>query len=88
VSQSASMSTPVDRFAAWITESGLTRSEAAKRLGCHPSYPGLILRGQRRPGRDVALAIERVTRRSSGGVIRVEEWAHTPTMPAAPTAGE
>lgn len=83
------MTTPTERFRAWVDETGLTRSEVAKRLGCHPSYPGLIIRGARRPGRDVALAIERATRRSSGGVIRVEEWAgHTPIVALVEREGQ
>lgn len=85
------------RFEAWITFTGLSDAEIAKRLGCDPSYPRKILRHDRRPGLDLAHAIERLSAapRADGevwpeGPIRTEEWVspHETTVASAAPAGE
>lgn len=71
------------RFERWVQWSGFSDAEIARRLGCDASLPGKIRRGvsDRRPGLDLAHAIERVTgtrradgKKWSGGPIRTEEW--------------
>ena len=59
------------RFAAWFEASGLTRAEAATRLGCHVSMVGFLLTKRRTPGRDLAVAIER----ESAGAVPISAWA-------------
>ncbi len=69
------------RFDQWATWSKLSDKAIAERLGCDPSYPRKLRHERRRPGLDVAHAIERVTAeaREDGecwtpGPIRTEEW--------------
>lgn len=86
------------RFRAWIAFTGLSGAEVARQLGCDESYPRKILEGGRRPGLDLAHAIERKTAepRADGevwpdGPIRTEEWvevSHSVTVVAPASAGE
>jgi hypothetical protein len=65
-----------------MTWTGLSEREIARRLGCDQSYPGkLIAQHDRRPGLEVAHAIERLTaeprddgKRWREPPIRTEEW--------------
>jgi hypothetical protein len=84
-----------ERFGRWVTWSGLTDAEVARRLGCDVSYPGKLRRVgyDKRPGLDVAHAIERISAapRDDGKTwkepaIRTEEWLDPPKkMVARPT---
>lgn len=60
-------------FADFIRTSGQTRSQWADRLGISRSYLSDILNGNKRPGLDLALDIERET----GGVVTVKSWARS-----------
>lgn len=76
------MMTAREKFDAWILWTGLPDAEVARRLGCDASLPGKLRRDpDRRPGLEVAHAIERKTaeprddgRRWRHGPIRTEEW--------------
>jgi transcriptional regulator with XRE-family HTH domain len=54
----------------FITQSGLTRSTWAERLGVSRSYLSDVLNGNRRPSLDLAVRIARLT----GGAVPVESW--------------
>ena len=77
------------RFERWTEWLGLNDAEIARRLKCDPSYPGK-LRHDRRPGLEVARAIELATaeprddgERWSEPPIRMEEWLDEPEKGAA-----
>lgn len=56
------------RLAAWIKRAKISDAEAARRLGCSRSMLSRVLGRTRRPGVDLAVAIEYST-----GII-VAEW--------------
>lgn len=62
------------KFRRWLVERGLTLKDAGEALGCSFAMVGHLARGQRRPGRALACAIERATRDWRLGPIRPEEW--------------
>lgn len=63
-----------ERFRRWVDNVG-GRVKAAEILGCHQSYiPQLFPDDGKFPGRLIAHAIERETRRWDGGQIQAEEW--------------
>ena len=56
---------------AWRDEvAKLTQTTAANAVGIDPTYYAKIERGARKPGRAVAVAIERAT----GGAVGVADW--------------
>lgn len=66
---------PRERLRQWVTEQGGT-GPAAAIVGCHRTHLSHLLADpDRRPGIDVAFAIERATAKWSGGQIRAAEWA-------------
>jgi hypothetical protein len=76
---------PRERFLRWLAWLGVSEAEVSRRLGCDASYPRRIRLGERRPGIDVAVAIETETSqpREDGevwpeGPIRATEWAAHP----------
>lgn len=89
---------PRERFVRWLAWLGVSEAEVARRLDCDASYPRRIRNGERRPGIDVAAALERVTAepREDGAVwpegpIRAVEWVavdHQPSVEPAPAGGE
>lgn len=58
---------------AWREALGLNQSEAARRLGMDQSYLCKLERGSRKPGRTLALLIERITE----GRVSVASWDQT-----------
>jgi hypothetical protein len=85
------MTTPIDRFRAWMDDTGLTNKAAAAVLGCDPSFISHVANGKRRPGLPLAVAIERETALWSGGPILPREWeeeAHPPIVAPATPGGE
>lgn len=66
-----------DRFAAWVTSTGKSKSEVARLIGCDPSLVSRILARQRKAGLDLALAIEEQSAAWEHGPIRVAEWRTT-----------
>jgi plasmid maintenance system antidote protein VapI len=62
------MQTGRERLRQWITRSKLQQNEAAAVIGMHPTQLNHILTGDRRPGLDTAVKIERAT-----GIV-VEAW--------------
>lgn len=86
---------PHERFLRWVSWLGVSEAEVARRLDCDASYPRRIRLGERRPGLDVALAIERVTSQPredgevwSEGPIRATEWAHSSSVDTPASAVE
>ncbi len=88
-----------ERLRRWVdTHDSLVA--VAKKLGCHPSYLSLLLRdgSTRRPGLDVAFAIERETREWPEGPVLASEWTkstdelpdlgHTSSLGTAGAGGE
>lgn len=59
------------RFGDWLAASGKRPTELAAELGCSLSAIYNIRAGHFRPGRDLALAIERVSKRA----VPVSSWA-------------
>ena len=55
----------------WLTAQGIRQAELARRLGITPTAVCDWLRGQRRPGRDLACRLEGET----GGAVRVSDWS-------------
>lgn len=77
---------PHERFLRWLAWLDVSEAEVARRLGCDTSYPRRIRLGERRPGLDVAVAIETETAEPredgevwSEGPIRATEWAAHPS---------
>lgn len=68
------------RLSQWIDESGMTRDDAAEKLGINRTHLDMLCRGARRPGLDLAVAIERLT----NGAVPPAEWTHVPTTRTAP----
>lgn len=68
------------RLRKWVEDVG-GKAAAAKLIDCHPSYLVHLLAdgSERRPGLDVAFAIERATKAWPGGVIAAVDWAATGT---------
>lgn len=60
-----------EQLADWMQRRGFNQSEAARYFGCHRSLVSLLLNGDRTPGLESALAIERLTG------IPVEAWSET-----------
>lgn len=63
---------PRERLRRWVKEQG-GATAAAPLIGCHKTYLSHLLAegSERRPGLDVAFAIQRAT----GGAIAAQEWA-------------
>lgn len=80
------------RFDRWARWSGLSDAEIARRLECDASLPGKLRRpdSDRRPGLELAHAIERITgaeldgRRWREPAIVTEEWLDATAEPAPP----
>jgi transcriptional regulator with XRE-family HTH domain len=58
----------------WIDASGMTREEAAEKLGINRTHLDILCRGESRPGLALALAIETLTK----GAIPPAEWLQVP----------
>ena len=58
------------RLERWIARAGLSQRAAAKKLGIAQNYPGILVRGDARPGVEIAVRIEKVTK----GAVRVADW--------------
>jgi transcriptional regulator with XRE-family HTH domain len=65
---------PSARLASYRRSSALSGADTAAMLGCSRSAVWLIENQRRRPGRRLALAIERLTADWTEGPIRVSEW--------------
>lgn len=65
-----------ERFRAWRASLGESQAEVAQRIGVHQTMVGFIERGERQPGIDIAVAIERETAGWENGPIKIAEWAH------------
>lgn len=65
---------PADRLRAFLLETDLDTSQAAKLLGCTRAYVSLLQTKRRRPSLDVAASIERMTAKWSSGPIRAVDW--------------
>jgi transcriptional regulator with XRE-family HTH domain len=50
------------RLAEWLQKSGFTGRQAARLIGMHYAHLSQVLNGHRRPGLDLAFAIEAATR--------------------------
>lgn len=59
------------RLVRWLADSGKRRGEVAVSLEISGPYLSQIAGGQRRPGLDVAVRIERIT----SGAVRVADWS-------------
>lgn len=57
-------------LADYLTDTGMTQSEFAAKIGADVSVVSRFARGLARPGLDLAVKIERVTRRA----VPVEIW--------------
>jgi transcriptional regulator with XRE-family HTH domain len=75
------MDAPQGRLAALRHFTGLSANAFSEAVGCTRQMVGMIERGERSPGRDIAIGIERVSRspRDDGAVwpdgpLVVEEW--------------
>lgn len=68
--------TPRELLARWIDDAcGGSKAEAARRIGCDPSYLTHLLNdSKRRVGLDFAVGLERATATWRGGVIRPHLW--------------
>lgn len=62
---------PRSKFGDWLTACGMRPTQLAAELGCSLSAIYNIRAGHFRPGRDLALAIERVSKRA----VPVSSWA-------------
>lgn len=60
-----------NKLAKWMDAAPLNSYEIAEKLGVSPGYLMNIRRGTRKPGRDVAVAIEQL----SDGMVPVESWS-------------
>ena len=70
------------RFSEWFqNNSEITREAFAARLGIERQHVDRYARGERRPGLDIAFAIEDITKELSGGkdVLEARAW----TIPVA-----
>lgn len=63
-----------DRFTSWVRLLG-GPTAAAELLRCDVGHVSHITRRRRRPGVDLAVAIEERTKRLVGGAIRVADWS-------------
>lgn len=55
----------------YLDDARISRAELARRLNTSRGYVTDIVTGRRKPGRDMAIAIERET----GGAVPVTAWA-------------
>jgi transcriptional regulator with XRE-family HTH domain len=68
------------RLAEWLSKSGFTGRQAARLIGVHYAHLSQVLHGHRRPGLDLAFAIEAATR------IDARDWTKPLSLrPQAPT---
>lgn len=76
MAKSARRREPRERLRDWVDEVGGAKA-AAQAVGCHRTYLVHLLEEdtERRPGLDVAFAIERATSGSKTGVIEAKEWS-------------
>jgi len=58
----------------WRERKGLSQAAAGALVGCSQAMFGALEKGSKKPGVDLALAIERET----GGGVRVRDWASAP----------
>ncbi len=58
----------------WIDRAGLTREEFAAQLGISRPHVDRLCRGVRRPGLDLAMKIEQLTK----GVVSAAAWTKIP----------
>jgi transcriptional regulator with XRE-family HTH domain len=63
----------------YLAETGTTQSDLAGRVGVSKGYMSEIVGGQKRPGLDVAFAIERET----GGMVPAACWVDAISAQAA-----
>lgn len=68
------MAKPHERFRKFAEWTKHTRSELAAEIGADASFVSQLTLARRWPGRRVANAIERASRRWPGGPIKSEEW--------------
>jgi transcriptional regulator with XRE-family HTH domain len=61
-------------LAGWIDSSGMTRREVAERLGLAETSLNRLCRGDRRPGFELAFAIEKMTK----GKVPAAFWQKIP----------
>lgn len=87
------MATPRERLEAFLTWRGWRHPQLASACGCKPAFVSHVLLGRKRPGLDIAHAIERVTgearddgARWDDGPIRTEEWVTETADAAKPDA--
>lgn len=59
----------------WLRQEGMVHRAFAERLGISKAMLSLMLSGKRRPGRELAVNIEAVTK----GKVKVKEWAEPTT---------
>lgn len=71
----------MEKLAEHLARSGKTQSEFADEIGVHRSVMSRYLSNAARPGRDVAVRIERIT----GGDVPVSAWSsdHAQTQAGA-----
>jgi hypothetical protein len=57
-----------------LVDQGITVPEFARLIGCDRSFAWRIVHGKRRPGRRLALVIERATFGWKNGPVRAADW--------------
>ncbi len=67
----------MNRLAAWRTKLGMSQAELAAKVGATQGQISRVERGERGPGRRLALAIEEVT----GGEVPASSWDDEPGQP-------
>jgi transcriptional regulator with XRE-family HTH domain len=78
-----------ERLVRWFEASGKTREAVGSELECSGAYVGLLLSGKRkRPGLDIAFAIQRATAGWEDGAILATEWIDAESGEAAAAEGE
>jgi len=69
----------MSKIAAYLSEHGITQREFAASVCASPSYLSEIISGAKRPGMDLAFAIERAT----NGAVPMSSWVSADTKGAA-----
>jgi len=67
----------------FLQKSGIKQSDLATRLGISRGYMSELVSGDKSPGRELAVKIERATR----GGVPVQSWDHPPAHGNATPAG-
>lgn len=66
---------PRERFKRWFEQSGRTRADVGREIGCSGVYVGYLLSGDRKSvGLKVAFGIERITADWCEGTIAAQDW--------------